>query len=548
MSQILNELDISDPRSLYDFVDRHNAFLINFLSFLLQDKDEIHKCFDTILNSAYKNFDKLKQKENQSLFLIRGCLKLTTNYPDSTSKIKLLSTSIFSQDPLPPISKNFFLDSEYDFISYHKTMVQSLSEYQYFLLQLLCVEKFSIDEISSLFKFSPTILEAYFFQLFMNLCDIDHTSINDDYDIYNTFSNYIKTPIHQISIDANSKYNVEESKLKKVLQLVGINRYNSLPEKFILKAVLKFFPQFELTDNQNDVNQESLIKQIRQQNEDNELEKYSQVQMNEEDVVQEYNVHHAKPLVNKNIFLYSKVAGVILIFFVFFTGYQSFQSPEKSFVYTGTSTKSSTNTKIIAKSNFIGTLYFADLEATPFSAGEKIQTKEQEAKIILNDKTEIIANEYTSFIMSDVQNLFLFQGDLQIFSDTKTPIHIQTSHGEIEIKKAHARIARLNKNYSLAASLKNKIKVLYNQKNHIVQENDQLIFGLEEKTVSQSYQSSSFSLATVRRNSTNSKHQFQSFSKSYNKLTRNEKREKVILLKHYKKKSDKKHLEFLQKL
>ena len=548
MSQILNELNVKDPHSLYDFIDRHNAFLLNFLSYFLQDKEDIKSSFKTILNSAIKNFDKLKEKENQSLFLIKGCLKISKSHEETQVKLEALKDCLYEQSQISSIEEAFFSEQEYDLISYHASMMQKLSEQQYLLLQLLCVERFTIDEIADLFNLSSTMLEAHLFQLSMNLCGIDHTSLEENYDIVEVFSHFIQTPIHKISIDSSNQYHKEESRIKKILQLASINRYHPLAEKDVLKSVRSFFPEFELKLQNESNDEESIIDKIRQQNEEQELEKYSQVQMNQEDLVEEYNVQHVKPQVNEKMFLYSKVACGVLIFFMFFTAYQSFQSPNVTMAKDTSKTKHHKNLNDIHKVTQLGLLYMNGEEAQPFYAGSRVKTKDHDAEIILSDQSKITISEYTNLLMVDSSNIFLSQGDISIEAVKDAYIMVRTQHGQVQVKNSHTRIAKVNRNYSLAASLKNQTIVLYNQKEYQLQSNEQMVFGLEEKAQKQSYESSSFSISNSRKANQSRRHQFNSFNKSYNRLSRSEKRNQVILLKQYQQKPKKKHLEFLQNL
>ncbi|MCO4783934.1 MAG: hypothetical protein KC646_16525 [Candidatus Cloacimonetes bacterium] len=548
MSQILDELDITNAHSFYDFIDRHNGFLINFLSYFLQDKDDISSSFDTIINSAFKNHDKLKLKENQSLFLLRGCLKIALSNPDTQDKLDHIKESLYEVGEVTPLQEQLFDETEYDLISYHKLMTEQLSPLQFFLLQLLCIEQFKINDLANLLNVSAPILEAYLFQLCMGLCNIDHTTIDENYDIVETFATYIATPLHQIQLDSNSTFYNHEYRLKKILQLCSINRYNPLPEKKVLKVVKQFFPHFELQNIESNHSENSIIDQIRQQNEENELEKYSQVQMSEEDIVQEYDVKHSTPQVNEKAYLYSKFAAGILIFFVFYTGYQSFQTTEKVLDTSTLTTKSSKSLQEIQQSTVIGSLNFDGEGETPFSAGESIQTKDQEAELILNNKTSIVIHEYSKLIVSDSTNIFLHQGDIEVSTPKNNLLTIQTKHGVTQSSHSKSRVAKIDRNYSLAANFSGSLNVLYNKIKNNVAENEQIIFGLAEKAQSQSYDTASFSISAIRKNKSKTKNSFRARQKSFNQLTRNEKQDKVILIKQYMKKPQKKHLEFLQKL
>lgn len=548
MSQILDELDITNAHSFYDFIDRHNAFLVNFLSYFLQDKEDINKAFDTIINSAFKNHDKLKTKDNQSLFLMRGCLKIAMSNPDTQEKIDYLKENLYEVGPICTLPDSFFQESEYDLISYHKLIVQELNSLQYFLLQLLCVERLTIEEISSLLNVSSPILEAYIFQLCMGLCNIDHTSIEEGYDIVEVFSTFISTPLHKIKLVEDSKFYNFEYKLKKALQLCGINRYNSLPERHVLKTVKHFFPHFEQTPQEATNTEDSVIDQIRQQNQDSELEKYSQVQMSEEDIVQEYDVQHITPQVNEKNLLYSKIAASILVFFVFYTGYQSLQTPKKVTDTSTLTTKSSKSLDEIQQSTVIGSLNFDGEGAAPFNAGDIIKTKEQEAELLLNNKTSVIIHEFTRLVVTDDTNIYLHQGDIEVSNHKSSPINVHTKHGLVTSSGSKSRVAKLDPHYSLAANFSGLLHLAYNQKEKSIPENEQVMFGLKESPHTQSYEPSSFSLSTVRRNKSKRGNSFRLNQDSFNKLSRSEKQDKVILLKKYMKPPQKKHLEFLQKL
>lgn len=548
MSQILDELDITNAHSFYDFIDRHNGFLFNFLSYFLQDKDDINKAFDTIINSTFKNHEKLQKKENQSLFLMRGCLKIALTNPDTQEKLNFIKESLYEIGPSYNLNESFFLENEYDLISYHQDMVKELNSLQYFLLQLLCVEKLNIQEISSLLKVSSPILEAYLFQLCMGLCHIDHTTIDGDYDIVETFASFISMPLHKIQLDLQSPYYSYEYKLKKVLQLCGINRYAPLSERHVLRVVKHFFPHFETSKQDSSNNTNSVIDQIRQKNQDSELEKYSQVQMSQEDVVQEYDIKHLTPQVNEKNLFYSKIAAGVLAFFVLYTGYQSLQSPEKIIDASTLATSSSTSLQQIKQSTVIGSLNFDGEESTPLNAGDIIKTTEQEAEVILTNNTSIIIHEFSKLIIGDIHNVFLYQGDIEVSTSKNSSLMIQTKHGSVTSNASKSRIAKLDSNYSLAANFTGQLNLDYNNKQSSVPENEQVVFGLKKDVHVQSYEPTSFSLASIRRNKSKRVNSFRIDRGSFNKISRADKQEKVILIKKYMNPPRKKHLEFLQKL
>lgn len=448
-AQVLLDQEAQPEQSLL-FLKEASKTLSHFLQYFVE-KDELNESLCTEILNGFRNSVKKNSKlpKNVSFTLLSAALSLLKKREYGLELLQKVNDMLYEEVIHQPLPDSLLdpdqIPSAQDLLRIRNAQWNSSTR---FLMDLLCQEGLSSEEVAKLLKLSSNVLEAHLFTLFHRL--IGEVPVPEDtVDELQAIQDMLASKLSRM--DSNP-FSQRLAVLKGFLSLEIRSQLSRESLQILCKS---WHPEYEIKEEDTSSSpSDSVIDKIRKQN---HQRVHEEKQAAEQDVAEYLGTVNPEslPKANEDIIKYAKMAIPVLAFFFLFTTYKTLNPEVREEVVQD-------NVAVISLEDFnkqnqeiLGEFTQDDLK-TPVYPYQTYSSSSDSMEVELKNGVLLELEPYTSVTFTSMSDLQLVRGKIIIHLN-KNKLQALCMHGRVEAQEGVIHLANWSPEYTIAGVFKGSL-------------------------------------------------------------------------------------------